>query len=139
MSLFGIEGKKVDRVIVRHRQLVKAIRTYNAYFTVHSTDEIGQYNNDVAEVTGEGSPTLLVDLKENDKRGQEVDLVFTGKREVRRNYNPDTKKDWTTFGHIVLSVQQAWELGDKLIKIVSDSQEGKNNLKDNCSFFEEVF
>jgi len=112
------EEKKVDVEITRLFQDVKAIRTYNEKFTVHSTDEMGCYNQGILKTVGEGSPKLKISLKENQKRGVEVDLVFLGKREIRENFNPEEKKDWTTFGHIVLDEEQAKDLAEKILKIL---------------------
>lgn len=110
--------KKVDEVLDKKHQRVKAIRTYNSEFTVHATDEIGQHKQGVKEIQGEGPPKLRVDLKRNDDRGEEIDLLFYGKREIRENFNPESARNWVTFGQIILSPEQAKNFVKKLAAIL---------------------
>ena len=109
---------KVDKLLKRKTQPVKAIRTYNPYFTIHSTDEMGSHNEGILNHGGEGLPRLLVDIKFNESRGREIDLVFMGARETRKNFNPDEKQNWKSFGHIVMSPEQAVALAVNLLEML---------------------
>jgi len=115
-----LQNKKVDKIIKRKWQDVKAIATYNNQFKIISSiemDKVGKYKN-IATSEGNGKPRLAIDLKQNKKRGLEVDIVFFGRRNeeiMKRKY-----KDWKTFGHIVLSVEQARRLGEKILQITGE-------------------
>ncbi|MBC7128376.1 MAG: hypothetical protein H5T45_01425 [Thermoplasmatales archaeon] len=119
----NFQDKKVDKIIKRRWQEVKAIATYNNQFKIISSIEmnnVGKYKN-IATSEGNGKPRLAIDLKQNKKRGLEVDIVFFGKRNeeiMERKY-----KDWKTFGHIILSIAQARDLGEKLLDIAGGRNE----------------
>lgn len=110
---------KVDKLIERMWQSVKAISTYNSRFKVIASiemDEIARYKDVVASY-GKGPPRLAVDLKDNEKRGLEVDIVFFGRHNVERMEMEGEDTNWKTFGHIVITPMQALELGAKIIQI----------------------
>lgn len=111
---------KVDKLLKRKWQHVKAIATYNNQFKVISSlemEKIAIYKNVVGS-SGDGPPRVAIDLKENEKRGLEVDIVFYGKRNEEK-MDINEIKDWRTFGHIVLSPAQALEFASKLIEVVA--------------------
>ncbi len=100
-------------------QPVKAISTYNSRFKVIASIEMDAVApfKEVVSSYGDGPPRLAIDLKDNEKRGLECDIVFFGRHNVERMEMEGENTNWRTFGHIVLTPMQALEMGAKIIQI----------------------
>ena len=125
--------KKVDEVICRLKVGCKAIRFYCMKYHVVSSiemDEVQKYHK-VVKTEGEGQPTILIDKKWNKKRGEEIDLVFVGRRNIE--LLEKDSRNWITFGHIVLSPEQAIDLAYKLFEVCNAQRVEKKEVKSSVA------
>ena len=121
-----LSGKKVDRVLHREIQYVKAIATYNSKFKVISSIEMDKQEkfHRVVKKEGTGKPRLYVDKKLNKKRGIEIDLVLVGRRNIEDMGEDVDRSDWLSFGHIILTEKQARELAYKILEVCNSDVVG---------------
>ena len=101
---------KVERSLKRGFVNVQAIRVYPA--------ELGKNINSTVE--RDEKPTLLVKHTVRQKTGlHEIEVVFLGGHHVEDlAYVKTDPRTWVSWGHLVLSLDQARELSDTLRKIL---------------------
>jgi len=113
---------KVDDFKKREEQNVKAIVAYDKDNKIISSIEMDFYSkfHTVVGSGGSGKPRVYIDLKNNIKRGNEIDIVFLGKYNIEKL---ETKSNnWVSFGHIVMSINQAKDMANKILKICNKKQ-----------------
>jgi hypothetical protein len=81
-----------------------------------------------SSIEKEEYPKLFVKRVWNDRlKTYEIEVVFLGNYHLEKpSYFRKPKKDWVSFGAFVLSPQQAWKLGELLIKLTGDKDGYKN-------------
>lgn len=107
--------KKIDRIIARETVDAKAIRVFSGKILkeVDSSKERGE------------NPHLYVQKTYNEKRRlPEIQIVLMGEHHIEdlNYFNSDPRK-WTSFGAIILSVEDAEQLAEKLKKVIPAHEE----------------
>lgn len=116
-------GIKVEKPIEKRYTDVKAIRVYIAELmkNINSTIERGE------------NPYLLIKKAHSLKRGvNEIEIVFMGSKEKHieeLTYFKKHPKDWTSWGEIVLSTEQAEEFIEALKAVLEAKKTKQQKLQ----------
>ena len=107
----------VNKEIQRGKELrVKAIQTYLAEEQVIADFPLEDKGR-TFKIVGEGKPRLRISKKLSKRYGEEIEIIFFGKRKIER-YKSHKGYMPKTFGYIVLNEEQIKELIEGLKEII---------------------